>query len=302
MSKQYNIIDTHPPTRENTCAAIITYFPDDGIISRLRRIQKQIPSLIIIDNASNKNCISVLKDFSTSPKVELLLNNENEGIGKALNQAAYLAQESGFSWVLTLDQDTIVQEHMFSELSAIYKSSNYSLPLIGSNYWDETRNRQFIECPSQADHFFIEQRTLITSGTLMNMDLFKAIGSFREDYFIDSVDHEYCLRTRANNFPVVISCKSLMSHSIGLSGSRKSRFQSFEHPPIRKYYIARNTMVTLKNYFSREPAWAMRQLLRLVFELASIILFEQDKKNKSYAFLCGIRDGVRNKMGRCKWA
>lgn len=299
MSRRDNIIAPEDyPSAENTCAVIITYFPDDGINSRLNKIQQQLPSIIIIDNASNEHCLSMLKSFSDSQNIKLLENNKNQGIAKALNQAASLAIESGFSWILTLDQDTIVQENMFDELSAIYKFSGYHLPLIGSNYWDALRNKQFIECTSQADHSFIEQKTLITSGTLMRLNLFKSIGGFREDYFIDSVDHEYCLRVRANNFPVVISCKNLMSHSIGIESSRTSRFQAFEHPPIRKYYIARNTLVTLKNYFTREPAWAMRQLLRLFVELTSILLFEHDKKNKVYAFTQGIRDGLRNKMGR----
>lgn len=281
---------------------VITYFPDDDIISRLVRIQQQLPSIIIIDNASSEHCLSKLETFSVEQKIRLVENNKNEGIAKALNQAASLAIESGFSWILTLDQDTIVQEYMFDELAAIYKSSSCRSPLIGSNYWDALRNKQFIECSSQTDYSFIEQRTLITSGTLMRLDLFASIGGFREDYFIDSVDHEYCLRVRANNFPVLISCKNLMSHSIGISGSRASRFQAFEHPPIRKYYIARNTLITLKDYFTREPAWAIRQLLRLTVEFASILLFERDKKNKSYAFMRGIIDGLRNKMGPCEWA
>ncbi len=301
MTRQHNITSPDYPSTENTCAVVITYFPDYDISSRLHRIQQQLSSIIIVDNASSEHCLSILKSFSSSQKIKLLENNKNEGIAKALNQAASLAIESGFSWILTLDQDTIVQDNMFDELAAIYKSSGYRLPLIGSNYWDALRNKQFIECTSQADHAFIEQRTLITSGTLMRLDLFKSIGGFREDYFIDSVDHEYCLRARSNNFSVVISCKNLMSHSIGISASRSSHFQAFEHPPIRKYYIARNTLVTLKDYFTREPAWAMRQLLRLAIELTSIILFERDKKNKTYAFMHGIRDGIKNKMGHCEW-
>jgi len=289
------------PSIENTCAVIVTYHPDDDVISRLRLIQNQLPSLIIIDNASSKKCQSVLDDFSAPPKVRLVKNYENEGIGKALNQAATLAIESGFSWILTLDQDTVVQEDMFNELASVYKYSGYSSPFIGSNYWNALRNKQLIECTSQSDHAFIEQRTIITSGTLMKLELFESVGHFREDYFIDSVDHEYCLRIRASGFSVLMSCKSLMSHSIGQSGSLTSRFQAFEHPPIRKYYIARNTLVTLKDYFTREPAWSMRQLLRLAVELTSIIFFEGDKKNKSYAFIRGIIDGIRNKMGRCEW-
>ncbi len=292
------MVKTYPgPTKNNTCAAVITYFPDNEILLRLKRIQKQVPEIIIIDNASSENCLSILREFSRLQTVQLLENNKNEGIGKALNQASAVAIKSGFYWMLTLDQDTVINDDMFEILVAIYHRCNHRSPLIGSNYWSTVKNKKQISCPGESDNAFIEQRTLITSGTLMKLELIKSIGGFREDYFIDSVDHEYCLRARANNFPVVISCKSLMSHSIGQLRTKTNRFQAFEHPPIRKYYIARNTLVTLKNYFNREPVWAIRQILRLATEFTSIILFEQDKKNKSYAFIQGIIDGIRNKMG-----
>ncbi len=290
------------PSATNTCAVVITYFPDDDISSRLLRIQQQLPSIIIIDNASSKHCLSILRNFSVSPKIELLENYNNEGIGKALNQAVSLARESGFLWMLTLDQDTLVHEDMFDTLVAVYRSSGCRSPLIGSNYWDVSREKQFLKCDSRTDKEFVERRTVITSGTLMRLDLFKCIGGFREDYFIDSIDHEYCLRVRANGFQVIMSCKKLMSHSIGRRGSRKSRLLAFDHPPVRKYYMARNTLVTLKCYFRREPVWAVRQLTRLIVEFLSIVIIEGDKRNKGNAFGRGILDAIRNKMGRCEWA
>ncbi len=146
----------------------------------------------------------------------------------------------------------------------------------------------------------MKRRTVITSGTLMSLELFKNIGGFREDYFIDSIDHEYCLRARANGYPVVMSCKTLMSHSIGRPGPRGGHFLAFDHPPVRKYYMARNTLVTLKTYFWREPAWAVRQLARLIVEFLSIVFVEGDKRNKGHAFFWGLVDAVRNKMGRCE--
>ncbi len=287
------------PSVKNTCAVIVTYYPDKDIASRLRRIQKQLPSIIIIDNASSKTCLSVLREFSLSPTVDLLENNENEGIGKALNQAASLAITSGFSWVLMLDQDTLIHGDMFDTLVTIYKATGGRSPCIGSNYWDVSKNKEFLRCGSRTDREFVERRTVITSGTLLRLDLFKRIGSFREDYFIDSVDHEYCLRIRANGLPVVISCQQLMSHSIGSTDSRESRLLAFDHPPVRKYYMARNTLVTLKCYIAREPAWAVCQLARLIVEFLSIALLERDKRNKASAFGRGISDAVKNRMGRC---
>jgi rhamnosyltransferase len=289
------------PTVKNVCAVVVTYFPDNDIISRLARIQKQLPSIIIIDNASSESCLSVLRDFSVSPLVVLLENHKNEGLGKALNQAATLARESGFLWVLTLDQDTDVHDDMFDTLAEIYELNACNPPLIGSNYRDVSREKQFFKCSPRFDKEYVERKTVITSGTLMKLDLFKHIGGFREDYFIDSIDHEYCLRVRAGGNRVLMSCCSLMSHSIGRPGPHGRRLLTFDHPPIRKYYMARNTLVTLKSYFWREPAWGLRQMARLMVEFLSIVFFERDKRNKGTAFGRGIIDGLRNKMGRCEW-
>ncbi|NOX76409.1 MAG: glycosyltransferase [Gammaproteobacteria bacterium] len=290
------------PTVENTCAVVVTYFPDDDVVSRLKKIQKQLPTIIIVDNASNEHCLSVLRKFSSMGSVSLVENEDNEGVGKALNQGASIALVEGFSWVLTLDQDTLISEDMFDTLAQVYDESGRRSPLIGSNYMELSSKRQIVHGDSISGQNFLEQKTVITSGMLVSLGLFRRIGGFREDYFIDSVDHEYCLRTRDNHFPVMISCKLLMWQTIGRPRPDGKRVLVFDHPPIRKYYMARNTIVTLREYFMREPVWALRQVIRLVVELVSIVLFEKDKWNKGYAFCRGIVDGIKNKMGRSELA
>jgi rhamnosyltransferase len=285
------------PSATNTCAVIVTYFPDDGIISRLKRIQDQLPMMIIVDNASSKHCMLALENFASSNTVTLLRNDKNEGIGKALNQAASYAEDRGFLWIVTFDQDTIANADLFETLATIYTSSDYQVPLIGSNYWNTSKNKQFLECRPQTNKDYLERRTIITSGTLLRLNLIESIGNFREDYFIDSIDHEYCLRARAHGFKVIISCKTLMSHAIGSEGSHWMHLLAFDHPPIRKYYMFRNTLVTIKTYFWREPRWVVRQLLRLLVEFLSISFFERDKLNKGYALCRGTIDAARNKMG-----
>jgi len=140
---------------------------------------------------------------------------------------------------------------------------------------------------------------------LVPLSLFKAIGLFREDYFIDSVDHEFCLRARAHGCRILISCRPVMEHNIGahvVNASRLRQFMSFNHSPARKYFIARNTIATVKLYFFQEPLWSMRQGWRLLSDFASILLFENEKLKKAEAFMVGAIHGIIGRTGRIEEA
>ncbi len=127
------------------------------------------------------------------------------------------------------------------------------------------------------------------------------MGGFREDYFIDQVDHEFCLRARAHGHQVVISRKPVMAHSVGESGGVWMPWLGVlpNHPPVRKYYIARNTVVTVKAYWRREPQWCLRRLARLLLGLGGMAFLEKQGFAKVRAFAGGIADGLHGRMGPC---
>ena len=188
---------------------------------------------------------------------------------------------------------------LLATLLEVYLKSGGGNVMIGSNYWDAHRKQNFIQSIN-TETDFLERKTLITSGTLIPFSLFKTVGFFREDYFIDSVDHEFCLRARAHGYKILISCRSVMSQRIGAqveNPSRLRQFMSFNHSPTRKYFIARNTVATAKSYFIQEPMWSMRQGWRLLSDFASIILFEREKLKKATAFIVGMTHGIAGKMG-----
>lgn len=285
------------PTLRNTCAVIVTFHPDEGFSNRLERVQNQFPLVIIVDNGSRHAVMP--SNWPGLPNVPLVTNRTNLGIAAALNQGVKLAMQEGFEWVVTLDQDSILSEDMLATLLDVYQKSGGGNVMIGSNYWDAHRRRDFIQC-ADAEAGFLERKTLITSGTLVPLSLFNTIGFFLEDYFIDSVDHEFCLRARAHGFRILISCRPVMEHSIGTPTENANllrQFMSFNHSPARKYFIARNTIATVKSYFFQEPMWSMRQIWRLLSDFASILLFENDKPKKITAFMVGLVHGVVGKMG-----
>lgn len=289
------------PTPANTCAVIVTFNPDAGFVERLDHVTSQFPRVFIIDNGSRPAAMDMLRNEASRPNVVLIANPSNRGIAAALNQGIQHAKIEKFHWAVTFDQDTDIYLGFLAGLLEVFEKSSGSDIMIGSNYDESHKSIKITKClQDDADEFAIEQKTLITSGTLVPLDIFDRIGPFREDYFIDSVDHEFSLRARAYGYRMLISCQPFMQHRIGNTMEKSSSFRlllSYHHPPIRKYYISRNTVFTAIRYFSREPAWCIRQGWRMLSDLASIILLEDDKSRKLRAFLIGIAHGIIGKLG-----
>ncbi len=287
------------PNAVNSCAIVVTYNPDAQFDERLALLNAQFSLVIVVDNASTLVSPEKLKILSQRPGTHWVFNDSNRGIATALNQGVACAGDKGFIWAVTFDQDTLAAPDLLMTLAQVYAASAEDRVLLGGNYEDVHKHRDFVEAqyPGQ---LFQERKTLITSGMLIPVAATVALGGFREDYFIDSVDHEFCLRARANGYRILISCKPVMRHSIGskMEASRHfSRFASFNHSPTRKYFIARNTLTTARLYFFREPLWSMRQGWRLASDFASIILFEKNKLKKAKAFLSGLCHAVLGRMG-----
>lgn len=289
------------PTPDGVCAIIVTYNPDAGFRGRVPGVIAQFGRTLIVDNGSGPDARDMLERLALDERVELLSNASNLGIARALNQGIARALQNGFSWCVTLDQDTVVFPDMLETLIKVNTDSGIERVLVGGNYRNVNKQRNFIDCGGSMDGGYRVRKTLITAGTLIPLEMAIWLGGFRDDYFIDSVDHEFCLRARANGFRILITCKPVMSQSIGSNietDSRLSRFASFNHSPVRKYYIARNTLVTARNYCFLEPSWAMRQMWRLLSDFISILLFESEKPAKAKAFVLGLLDGLANRMGQ----
>lgn len=289
------------PSSNNCCAIVITYNADVHFFERLQRICEQFSFIVIVDNHSKNAFQTQLQTFcerTLSTQLKLIQNPDNRGIAKALNQGIDDALSKQCEWVIAFDQDSLIYPELLSELTAIYHQLEPKPVILGCNYFHEALNRPAVSPLTQQS--FIERKTLITSGTLIWLQLTESIGQFREDYFIDSVDHEFSLRTRQHGHSLWMSSKVLMRHTIGTAATyqRPLPFRIPEHSALRKYYITRNCLVTAFLYCRREPLWCLRQLARLNLELLTIILFEQAKLPKIAAMCLGLSHALKGKMGK----
>lgn len=288
-----------PPSAADVCAVVVAYFPDEGFEARLQTLLPQVAKLVVVDNTPDAILLSAEINTLWGGRLHCITNHANRGVAVALNQGIEYVLQIGCKWLLTLDQDTRCYPDMVATLLRVHEACEPGAVVIGGNYFD-TQNHQ-LKVATGGETECLEQKTVITSGSLVDVGAARKIGGFREDYFIDQVDHEFCLRVRAHGFRVVISRKPVMEHSVGSSGGVRLPWLGIlpNHPPLRKYYIARNTVATVAKYWRREPDWCLRRSVRLLLGLLLMSTLEQQRIAKARAFAAGFMDGVLHRMGPC---
>jgi len=289
---------------DSVCAVVVAYFPDARVGELLEKILPQVDELVVVDNTPGGGRLGAFGILAEGEgRIHIVENLANLGVAAALNIGLEQAARLGCRWLLTLDQDTCCYPQLVETLLRTGESCGPRPAVIGGNYFDPQTQRTKVSVNGAAE--CLEQKTVITSGCLVDVDLAMAAGGFREDYFIDQVDHEFCLRMRALGHRVVISREPVMAHSVGAEGGARLPFLGAlpNHPPLRKYYIARNTVVTVVKYWRREPDWCLRRMVRLLLGLLLMATLEKQRLAKIHAFAAGFMDGVRYRMGPClrKW-
>jgi rhamnosyltransferase len=287
------------------CAVVVTYHPDLGVPLRVAGVARQVAAVVLVDNHSSDDELGMLREVCAgSAAVDLIANPENRGVAAALNQGMAWARARGYAWALTLDQDTMPMDGLVSTLAAIHEDARPArrIAVIGSNYVDGDPREAELRAPAGAagGQAWIETATVLTSGSAVSLRAFEAIGPFRDELFIDHVDHEYCLRARAGGFSVLLAREPLMTHSIG--GVTKHRllgqvFSTPGHPAPRWYFTTRNLIVVVRRYWRREFRWA---LAAVVWHMRTIVLmaaFEEGRLAKLREVLVGAWDGLRGRLG-----
>jgi len=278
------------------CAILVSYHPDAELPRRAARILDEAGALVIVDNGSGGETQDMLRRIAADARVSLVLNPTNLGIASALNLGVERARALEFAWVLLLDQDSDLHDDMLASLIEVRTA--YPVPaqvaVIGAGFGEDTP-------PAPPGEAWQEVESVITSGSLIPLALHAAIGPFRDEFFIDYVDSEYCFRARAQGYRVLRTAKPLMSHTIGaptrhdLLGKLK---WTTNHSPDRRYYIARNDTVMLREYGGYAfGSWALKSLGRRLRTCKRIVLYERSKARKIAAVSAGWWDGVRGRMG-----
>lgn len=283
------------PRPENIAAVMVTYHPEGDFVSRIRRILSQVRRVIVVDNSDSPSTAPLLGQLETLG-VECIKNPRNLGLGTGLNQGLQRATDLGFSFVLTLDQDTVVDENMIDTLTHVWQDypCRESIAILGSNARSPISARLAIRRRPTGEPF-TEEKVVITSGSLISLSVSRRLGPVRSDFFIEGIDLEYCLRARAHGFRVLATRQAVMTHAGGKMDERRLLGRVVlvaHHEPWRYYYTVRNLICVARLYFRQEPAWVFATSVCFAKTFVKTVLFERDRWLKLVSIVSGIKDGV----------
>jgi len=255
-----------------------------------------------VDNGSSLFARSMLQSTLGSNDLILLQNETNRGLAQALNQGIRLGIERGYEWFVLLDQDTTPDPRMVATLQSIV--SDVRMPtnvgIVGSTYRSATiaiRDTTRVA----GEQRWRETPVVITSGMLIPRRTFDKIGYFREDFFVDIVDFELCLRARSQGLKVMLTTIPLMEHQIGSPKSHRIFGRTVwptYHSPFRRYLMTRNSILLLRLYFMRERRWSIIWARTLFKYTLKALAFEPCRLETLQWTTLGVIDGLLGRYHR----
>lgn len=292
---------SHP----SIAAVVVTYQCDAGIAAALERLLGEVQQIYVVDNGSDAPAITAMQVLATQypSRIIVILNPDNVGIAAAQNQGIKQALATGLEWVLFMDQDSTPAPGMIGRMLAAWREENNPrlgiiAPLlveqnapIPARYLTQWGIRKALK---PGDHFLGAVR-VIASGSLVRCELFRAIGLMEEAFFIDYVDHEFCLRARRQGYRILIAGDALLYHRQG----HKQRHHvlgltvTASHYPASRYYtIVRNRLWVLRRYGS-DFLWLWpHELAAFGWDIGRMLLFETNKGDKLAAIWRGMCEGL----------
>lgn len=290
------------PVRDDICAIFVTYHPDAELARRVRAVRPQVGGVVIVDNASGPQALERLRALAAREGISLIENPDNFGVAKALNQGVLQAKASGFSWVLTFDQDSEAGPELVAGLIDVCRSLSPAeleqLGVLGVNHIDANSSETYVAVSGERRPW-LERKTVITSGSLMALSVYERVGPFRDEFFIDGIDHEYCLRARSKGYKVLLALAPRLVHAMG----HRQRIRvlpgisvtAVNMAPFRWYTVVLNRLSLVREYLRGEPSWSFWRLVNLVKICAHALLFEDRRREKARYMALGLRAFVLNR-------
>lgn len=250
---------------------------------------EQFQSVFVVENESG--------EFKGSAaEVNYIANAENQGLAVAINQLCDAARGAGFRWLVLFDQDSRIPSDFRAELDKAIACVTEAPALLAANYQTELLNESLPGYPLDSSSAIQSVVVALNSGSMINLATHKRIGGHDERFFVDHVDHDYCLRLRARGHSVLATVRPLFLHEVGnvVCARRFGRiWQSSGHTAARRREWAAGLVVLARKHWRTSPGWiAARVCLDLPRNVLAMIILEPDRMARLRALFGGLWRGL----------
>ena len=306
-------LDTSPLSRCEDgrligCAAVVvTYFPSAANLRNVEAISRQFGMTIVVDNNSPAEARSEMEKIAaTDQKIRLLLWQTNQGLAAACNAGIRSAEEKGFAWAATFDQDTTVPADFAKQIATGAGSRSWppNVGLFAPCHIHPKSGRASAYAPMvRRGEGYSDIAAAIQSGCIFNLKVHAAVGGFAEALFIDYVDYEYSFRLKKLGYRLIQLDNAVLVHEVGEKQYRKMlglpiRLPVNVHSPVRQYYLLRNRVYVMMRYGLRHLNWTFREMTHGTAVLVALLLTDKEGRQCLKLALKGIKDGLCGRLGK----
>jgi rhamnosyltransferase len=260
---------------------------------------------VVVDNTESP---STPETLGLDARIDYVANGANLGIATALNQGIERLIEMGCTSALLFDQDSEPSEQLLLELPrtlAAERMRDRRVALIGPAY-EDARLRgvaPFVRFGYlwlrrvQPDGVKpIDVDFLITSGSCVNLEVWRDIGPMDDALFIDFVDLEWCARARSKGYSVLGAPALRLTHELGGEPVMVFGRTYPGHSAIRHYYLFRNAVALIRRAYV-PWSWKSTELVKMPVRLVIYGLFMQPRLLHLRLSLLGIWHGLTGRTG-----
>jgi len=200
-------------------------------------------SIILVDNGSSDASLAMLEQ-AWGGRVQLIRNRDNLGVASGYNTGLAAALEAGADYVVTCNNDIVVEPEFVSTLVAAHQrctDAAIAVPVIlyydhpdlvwwagvrqvpglflSRNIWRNqrfTKVRALLQRPADSDY-------APTCASMISRRALDAVGLLDDRFFFGHDDVEWCLRARRHGLRCLVVPAALVRHKVSVtSGVRGS--------------------------------------------------------------------------------
>jgi rhamnosyltransferase len=271
-------------------AVVVSYNGRGKTVRTVEALLGHVGRVLVIDNGSEADSTELLETMASRSDLSMRFLGRNCGIGFALNCAIRFARDRGYRWLLTMDQDSVIDRTMVDEFKAALRR-NPAWACLTPTLMLEGRASD--RGGDQAVDY------AITSGNLVRVDVFDRIGWYDEGMFVDQLDFDFSLRVRTAGYEIHRVANATLYHELGDAGAPQAflgKFHTF-HSPLRRYYSYRNYLVLARRHGRHFPGFIIKLAAVHLVQLLTIAMYGRDRA-RSFVFIWrGVRDFFLDRSG-----
>jgi len=242
--------------------------------------------VLLVDNASTDDSVAQIREALPDPRVELLINSQNEGYAGGNNRGIAKALAAGADYIFVLNNDTVLDPACLKPLVEAMEHEP-GLGMVGCPVFDV----RFRDSPvyfwradlftgtttrfsdSNAEFYLGDFDYISGAAFLIKADTAKRVGMFDARFFLDWEDVDLCFRVRRAGYKLRIIGKPGIHHLASQAVKRMRPFMTFYSLRNRAWVVRRHgrmehrIVFDLYNFCYLYPRTILGRLRRGEFEI-----------------------------------